>query len=700
MPEAHDAARTDDARERAQVLRTEIDHHNELYYGQDAPEISDAAFDSLVRELEGIEAAFPELITSDSPTQRVGGAASRQFDSVEHASRMYSLDNAMDFDELDAWFDRTYAAVGENAAFVAELKIDGSSIALTYEDGRLVRAATRGDGRVGEDVTVNIATIRDVPKRLAPGPLADASNVAPLEVRGEIFMPKSSFQALNAEQTAAEKPTFANPRNAAAGSLRQKDPSITASRDLSTFIYAPADSEAVPAPSQWEFLRSLADAGFHVNPSIALCETADEVRAFCERAIQERDDLPYEIDGVVVKVDSFAMQQELGYTAKAPRWAIAFKFPPEERSTVLRNIAIQVGRTGVLTPVAEFDKVRVAGSEIERATLHNIDEIHRKDVRVGDTIVVRKAGDVIPEVVGPILALRPDDAVEFEMPTTCPSCGSPVWREEGEVAVRCLSIDCPAQALERLNHWVSRGAMDIEGLGTETISRLLDAGLITDVADFYELTVEDLATLQVGERTAADRAGEPIFLGETVATKIVDEIERSKARPPARILFGLGVRHVGATVAEILVDRLGSIPAIVAATDDELASIDGIGPKIAASVSRFFSIPDNIAVIERLRASGVGVDTRVASTLGEGPLAGLTFVLTGALENLTRSEATARLKELGANVASSVSAKTSFVVAGEAAGSKYDRAIALGVPVVDEDALIVTLRTGEPPSVG
>lgn len=697
MSIARDPEDRDVARERAGILRAEIDHHSRLYYELDAPEISDAAFDSLMRELEGIEERFPELVTSDSPTQRVGGAAARRFAPVQHAARMYSLDNAMDFDELDAWFERVAASVGTGVAFVAELKIDGSSLALTYEDGRLIRAATRGDGRVGEDVTENVATVRDVPKRLAPGALLEASRRAPLEVRGEVFMPKEAFEALNSEQEAAGKATFANPRNAAAGSLRQKDASITAGRDLATFIYAPADAESIPIPTQWEFLTALSSAGFHVNPSIERCETPAEVRSFCERAIDERDALPYEIDGVVVKVDDYGLQGELGYTAKSPRWAIAFKFPPEERSTVLRAITIQVGRTGVLTPVAEFDKVRVAGSEIERATLHNVDEIRRKDVRVGDTIIVRKAGDVIPEVVGSVPALRPVDSVPFEMPSECPSCGSAVWREEGEVAYRCPSIDCPAQALERLAHWVSRGAMDIEGLGVETIQRLLDAGLVTDVADFYTLGADALASLQVGERTAEDRLGEPILLGPTVAGKIIDQIERSKGRPPARILFGLGVRHVGATIAEILVDRLGSIPAIASASEEELAAVEGIGPKIASSVVRFFSVPDNVSVIDRLRASGVAIDSRVERVLGEGPLAGLTFVLTGTLESLTRGDATARLRALGASVASSVSAKTSFVVAGGSAGSKYDKAVALGVPVVDEAALLATLETGEPP---
>ncbi|HIT50824.1 MAG TPA: NAD-dependent DNA ligase LigA, partial [Candidatus Aveggerthella excrementigallinarum] len=426
------AAVASDAGARIQALRREIEHHTYLYYALDAPTISDAAFDSLMRELRELEAAHPEFYDPASPTQRVGGYVGEQFAPVVHEQRMYSLDNAMDLDELDAWLERTKEALGREVPLVCELKIDGSSIALTYEDGVLVRAATRGDGTTGEDVTVNVRTVRDVPLRLRAEALDGIARTGSIELRGEVYMPKASFEALNVAAEDNGRAPFANPRNAAAGSLRQKDPKVTQGRDLSTFIYAVADERALSASGQWELLEWLREAGFHVNPDVKRCETAAEVHEFCERALEKRQSLPYEIDGVVVKVDSFALQAEMGFTARAPRWAIAFKFPPEEKTTLLRDITVQVGRTGVLTPVAELEPVVVAGSTVARATLHNLDEVRRKDVRVGDTVIVRKAGDVIPEVLGPVESLRPADAVPWDMPATCPSCGAPVVREEGE----------------------------------------------------------------------------------------------------------------------------------------------------------------------------------------------------------------------------------------------------------------------------
>jgi DNA ligase (NAD+) len=474
----------------------------------------------------------------------VGAPPSEAFAPVSHAARMYSLDNAMGFAELDVWFERLVRDVGDReCTFVAELKIDGSSLALTYVDGLLVRAGTRGDGATGEDVTANVRTIRTVPLELL------ASAPGAVEVRGEVYMPKASFERLNSDQDEAGLPIFANPRNAAAGSMRQKDPAITASRDLSTFIYQVADPRALGLARQSAALEWLRRAGFKVNPDIRVCASREDVRAFCEAALGRRHDLPYEIDGVVVKVDSFALQDELGYTSKAPRWAIAYKFPPEEKTTVLREIRVQVGRTGALTPVAEFDPVLVAGSTIARATLHNEDEARRKDVRVGDTIVVRKAGDVIPEVVGPVLGLRTEGAVPWEMPATCPSCGGPVWRPEGEVVPRCTNVACPDQRLARLLHWAARGAMDIDGLGSEIVARLMEQGLLRDPADFYSLTAEQLAALDTG-RTKKD--GDPVVLGETVAAKIVAQIEESKSRSLWRLLYGLGLRHVGSTVAEAI----------------------------------------------------------------------------------------------------------------------------------------------------
>ena len=685
---------------RAEALRREIEHHSYQYYALDAPTISDAAFDSLMRELREIEAAHPELVTASSPTQRVGGYVGEQFAPVVHERRMYSLDNAMDLDELDEWMERTAEACGGALPpLCCELKIDGSSIALTYEDGVLVRAATRGDGTTGEDVTVNMRTVRDVPLRLrdeARG--AIAPGVETLELRGEVYMPKKSFEALNAAAEEEGRAPFANPRNAAAGSLRQKDPAVTKMRDLSTFMYAIADDAALEVEGQWELLQWLRKAGFHVNPDVRLCTTAEEVRGFCRECLDRRESLPYEIDGVVVKVNACARQRAMGFTARAPRWAIAFKFPPEEKTTLLRDITVQVGRTGALTPVAELTPVVVAGSTVARATLHNLDEVHRKDVRVGDTVIVRKAGDVIPEVLGPVLSLRSPEARIWEMPSVCPSCGSPVVRDPGEVAFRCISIDCPAQALERLLHWASRGALDIDGMGEEIVSRLVESGRVADVADYYSLSEEELASLDMG-RVKAD--GEPVRLGHTVAKKLVAAIEASKGRPFARVLFGLGIRHVGKTTAEAIAAAYPSMDALSAAGEDELAGIYGVGPKVAHGMWLFFRTPDNTSVIERLRAAGVTMADEAVAVGEEVPqvLAGLTFVLTGTLmhSGMTRDEAGARLKAMGAKVSGSVSKKTSFVVAGENAGSKYDKAVALDVPVLDEAQLLNLLETGEVP---
>ena len=532
--------------------------------------------------------------------------------------------------------------------------------------------------------------------------MADAGLGRSIEVRGEVYMPKHSFVRLNEAADAAGREPFANPRNAAAGSLRQKDPKITAHRDLETFIYAVADESPLSVTSQWEFLHWLSSCGFHVNPNARRCTCAAEVHDFCATALAHREDLDYDIDGVVVKVDSFASQTALGFTARAPRWSIAFKFPPEEKRTVLRDIRIQVGRTGVLTPVAEFDPVSVAGSTIARATLHNIDEIRRKNVRVGDTIVVHKAGDVIPEVVGPVLELRPADSQEFQMPTHCPSCGSPVVREEGEVAYRCVSIDCPAQAVERLIHWGSRNAMDIDGLGDELVGRLVENGTLTDVADYYDkLTVDALASTPTGrsyETSTKDHTeGEDILVGRTIAEKVMAQVDESRGRGLARVLFGLGIRHVGANVATVLARHFGSLQALMAAGEEDIATIDGIGPKIAASVREFFSVPENVRVLERLREAGVVLEEEITEPERPQTLAGLTFVLTGTLEHFTRDEAGAQLKALGAKVSGSVSKRTSFVVAGGAAGSKLTKAQSLGVPVLDEAALERILETGEAP---
>lgn len=695
------AAQTSDPAARIEALRREIEHNSYLYYALDAPAISDGAFDSLMHELRALEAEHPELIDPSSPTQRVGGYVGEQFAPIQHERRMYSLDDAMDAGELDEWLGRVEDFFGEIPPLVCELKIDGSSVAFTFENGRLLKAATRGDGTTGEDITVNVRTVRDVPLRLRDEALSAIRDTEePIELRGECYMPKSSFESLNAAAEANGKSGFANPRNAAAGSLRQKDPQVTAHRDLSTFVYAVGDERKLALDTQWDLLQWLKRAGFHVNPDIELVHSAEEVHAFCERSLERRNTLPYEIDGVVVKVNSFAQQEAMGYTARAPRWAIAFKFPPEEKTTLLRDITVQVGRTGKLTPVAELDPVRVAGSTVARATLHNEDEVRRKDVRVGDTIIVRKAGDVIPEILGPVLSLRPADAQPWEMPRVCPSCQSPVVREEGEVDYRCISIDCPAQAAERLIHWASRGAMDIDGMGEEIIGRLIESGRVTDVADYYTLDVVELSMLDMGR---VNKDGVPIRLGETVAKKLVAAIDESRTRPLARPLFGLGIRHVGKTMAEALAAAFPSIDALMAASEEELAAVEGVGPKIARCVYLFFRTPDNVAVIERLRKHGVSLEDDMQAAAEDAlpqTLAGLTFVLTGSLtqSGMTRDEAGAALKARGAKVSGSVSKKTSYVVAGEAAGSKYDKAIALGVPVLDEDALLHILETGEVPA--
>lgn len=698
------AAPAKSPRVRAAELNRLLSTYAYQYYALDDPQVTDAEFDRLLRELQAIEEVHPELVTPDSYTQRVGGYVSEQFEPVRHAQRMYSIDDAMNLEELDEWLARTDEALGSTpehpVAYTCELKIDGLGVALTYRDAQFVRAATRGDGTTGENVTANVLTIGDIPHALAQAGLArvaDGGLGQSVEVRGEVYMPKHSFVRLNEDADAAGREPFANPRNAAAGSLRQKDPKVTAHRDLETFIYAVADEAPLAVTTQWQFLQWLRDCGFNVNPNAARCTSAREVHEFCANALAHREDLDYDIDGVVVKVDSFDGQAALGFTARAPRWAIAFKFPPEEKRTVLREIRVQVGRTGVLTPVAEFDPVLVAGSTIARATLHNIDEVRRKNVRVGDTIVVHKAGDVIPEVVGPVLELRPEGSVDWEMPSACPSCGSPVIREEGEVAYRCVSIDCPAQATERLIHWGSRNAMDIDGLGDEIVSRMVEQGLLTDVADFYDkLTEEALSEVSCGRQTVD---GDDIVVGKTIAAKVMAQVNESRDRGLARVLFGLGIRHVGANVARALATHFRSMQALMTAAPEDIAAIDGVGPKIAASVHEFFSIKKNVAVVERLHEAGVVLEEEVEEPDAPQTLAGLTFVLTGTLQNYKRTEAAKLLEAMGAKCTGSVSKKTSYVIAGEAAGSKLTKAEQLGVPVLDESALVQILTTGQVPAL-
>lgn len=702
-----------DAVERVNELRATLQRARDQYYLEDAPELPDAVYDSLNRELAELEGRYPQLKTADSPTQTVGGGVAEQFTPAEHQHRMYSLDDAMDLDELDEWLRRTREAVGHSLSYCCELKIDGSSIALTYERGTLVRAATRGDGSVGENVTANIMQVKDVPKHLSieSGAMGFSQ---PIEVRGEVYMPRSSFERLNdaislendeimlynAEIDAGErtgrklalKKSFANCRNAAAGSLRQKDSAITAERDLATFIYAIAETTQLDVESQHEFLEWLRTAGFTVNPNIRVVDSEAAVHEFCKNALEHRGDLDYDIDGVVVKVDDFAIQAELGFTAKAPRWAIAFKFPPEEKTTILRNVAVQVGRTGVLTPVAEFDPTTVDGSVVSRATLHNYDELARKDVRIGDTIIIHKAGDVIPEVVGAVIDLRPPDAQVPPVPSVCPSCGSPVFRDGA--FLRCDSTECPAQLQTRLEHWVSRGAMDIDGLGTKIIENLIATGLLKDVVDFYKLDVDTLADVATGEEK---KDGSPRVFGQKNATKAIEQIEASKQRPFENLLFAIGIRNIGKTTAEALAKAFKTMDALMDASEPQLCQVDGIGEVVAEGIREFFDTQDNRDLIERLREVGLQMAIDESDAKPQ-TLAGLTFVLTGSLERYDRTTAEELLREYGAKTSGSVSKKTSYVVAGPGAGSKLRKAEELGIPVLDEDALVQIIDTGEVPA--
>ena len=664
-PASADATAPVDARAqaaaRAAELRHELDYHAYRYYMLDAPEITDAAFDKMLVELQEIEATYPDLVTPDSYTQRVGGYVSEQFTPVTHMARMYSMDDAMDLDELDAWLQRTEDALGAGSVtYTCELKIDGLGVALTYQNGTFVRAATRGDGTTGEDVSLNVRTIKDVPMHLSEPALVHmgADRERTIEVRGEVYMPKGSFVRLNDEADAEGRDPFANPRNAAAGSLRQKDPKVTARRDLATFIYAIADTDPLHVHSQREFLDWLRSAGFSVNPNVARCATPAEVHEFCAQALEHRGDLDYDIDGVVVKVDSFQQQLDLGFTARAPRWAIAFKFPPEEKQTVLREIRIQVGRTGVLTPVAEFDPVTVAGSTIARATLHNIDEIRRKNVREGDTIIVHKAGDVIPEVVGPVLDKRPADSVDWHMPEVCPVCGSPVVHEDGEVAYRCVSIDCPAQLKERLLHWVSRGCMDVDGLGDEIVDKMIAAGLIHDVADFYQLTVDDIAGLDTGRTYASSNSkkgvkkGDPIPVGLKTAEKIIAELNKSVAMSiqivPTFSRMSLLVASVVIMVAYTLIMRntvpgyrlrmVGSNPTFSKSNGLHVIRIVLIVSFIGGAFSGLAAAGETMGIYHRMHsayADGMGFSGMTAALIGKESPLGMVLgsLLLGALQS-------------------------------------------------------------------
>ena len=674
-------ASTPEAAGRAEELRRLIDHHNARYYELDEPEISDAEYDELVAELRRIEADHPELITPDSPTQRPGGAVSATFSPVTHLVPMLSLDNAFDLSDLLAWGKRLERLVPEPVAFVGEPKLDGLAVSLTYENGRLVRAATRGDGVTGEDVTANVRTIDTVPRRLK---LAGPPSV--MEVRGEVFMTLAAFEELNRRQGEAGKRLFANPRNAAAGSLRQLDSSITASRNLAMFCYGVGAREGGPElATHCDTLAWLVEAGIPVNDRVERFTDLEGVHRFAETMLEHRHDLGYEVDGAVVKVDDLEQRRRLGATSKFPRWAIAYKFPPEEKTTRLEHIFVSIGRTGRATPFAQLEPVFVGGSTVARATLHNEDELARKDIREGDTVIVRKAGDVIPEVVAPVLSKRPADSVPWRFPETCPVCGGPLVRLEGEADRYCVDLECPAQRVQRIFHFASRGAMDIEGLGEKLAAQLVQLGLVVDVADIYSLTRETI----VGLERFADKS----------ADNLIDAIEASKSRPLAKLLVALGIRHVGPTAAVALAAELGHLDRIAGASAEELTAVEGVGPVIAESVRSFFDADRNRVVVEKLRKAGVNLEgpRRPAGEAADTalPLAGRTLVLTGGLTGYTRDEAQAAVEERGGKVTSSVSKKTDYVVAGEGPGSKLDKARELGVPVLDEEAFVRLLETGQ-----
>jgi len=649
---------------RIEQLRRTLRHHEHLYYVLDQPEISDAEYDELMRQLRALEELHPELVTPDSPTQRVGGKPREGFVKVPHSSVMLSLDNALNEGELRD-FDRRVRQLLGGAPFryVAELKLDGLSMAVRYRDGFLHQAITRGDGEVGEDVTENARTIRSLPLRVTGGP-------PEFEVRGEAIMNRRAFERLNLEREAQGLPRFANPRNAAAGSIRILEPAVTASRRLDYFTYFFLANGAPFHDSHWECLEALARLGFKVNPQRRVCAEVEELFAFCQSWEARREDLPYEIDGVVAKVDSAAQQRALGWTAKAPRWAIAFKYAPRQERTMVENIGVQVGRTGTLTPVAHLKPVEVGGVTVSRATLHNEDEIHRLGLEIGDEVLVERSGDVIPRVVRVIAqgaARRP-----FEMPRECPVCGGAVVREEGEVASRCINTNCPARLKESILHFAARGIMDIDGLGEALVDQLVDRGLVASVADIYQLTLEQLVDLERMAKKSSE--------------KLLRNIEASKQQPLPRVLTALGIRFVGGRTAELLAETFGSLDRIAAASQEELTAAQEVGPKVAESIWRFFREPRNQELVERLRGAGLKFEHRVARPKG-GPLEGLTFVLTGTLPSMSREEAKARIEAAGGKVTGSVSKATSYVVAGAEAGSKLDKARTLSIPVIDQAAL-------------
>ena len=666
--------------ERAAELRRELNYHGYRYYTLDDPVIGDGQYDSLIRELREIETAYPELLTPDSPTQRVGGDPSPAFDEVEHSRPMLSLGNAFDFNELAAWHRRITGLLdGASFDMVCELKIDGLAVNLTYQDGILAQGATRGNGTTGEDVTRNLRTIKTIPISLLRG--------APehLEVRGEVFLPIAEFQRLNEERAERGDPLYANPRNTGAGSIRQLDPKVTAARNMEIWVYALGDPNAPEVPrDHWAALDWLHGLGFRINPENRPCRTLDEVQDYYQSWLERRHDLPYEADGVVVKVSSLDMQDQLGVVGREPRWAIAYKFPAEQAVTKLLHIDINVGRTGSLNPYAVLEPVVVSGATVQHASLHNEEDIHRKDIRVGDTVIVERAGEVIPQVVSPVLADRTGNEQIFLMPERCPECDTPVVKNEDDAMHRCPNPSCPAQFFELLKHFVSKGAADIDGLGERWCGILIDQGMVSDVADLYRQEKDRLLKLE--------------RMGDKLATRIIDNIEASKNHPLARMLFALGITHVGSEVADLLSQNYLGVTELSNTTEEDLTEIEGIGPKIAESILAWFRAPANRRVIEKLRSSGVRMEqdtlpTTVVAASGAAPFAGMTFVVTGTLSAFSRSEAEGRIKGLGGKVTSSVTKKTSYVVVGESPGSKVANAEKLGTPILDEEGFLHLLES-------
>ena len=665
----------DQVTNRMAELRRELNHHNYRYYVLDDPTVPDAEYDRLMVELRRLEELHPELVTADSPTQRVGAAPAEGFSQVQHRLPMLSLGNAFNQEELEAWHRRVKGLL-DDADFdlVCELKIDGLAVSLVYENGVLTQGATRGDGVTGEDVTSNLRTIHSIPLSL------EGSVPPRLEVRGEVYLPVAEFRRLNEERAERGEPLYANPRNTGAGSVRQLDPKITASRNMQMWVYSMGNpDEAGGIDSHWDALDFLGNAGFRVNPENKLCRTLQEAIDYYHSWLEKRHDLPYEVDGVVIKVSPFTYQNALGVVGREPRWAIAFKFPAEQAVTKLLHIGINVGRTGSLNPYAILEPVIVSGATVKQASLHNEEDIHRKDIRIGDWITVERAGDVIPQVVGPIVERRTGEEQPFQMPSHCPVCSTLVVKSESEAMHRCPNARrCPAQFFELLKHFVSKGAMDIDGLGEQWCNILIEQGFVKDVAGLYYLDMAELLKL--------DR------MGEKLATKIMSNIEASKKRPLHRILFALGILHVGGEIAELLTQRYATIKELAEAPQEELTQIPGIGPKIAESVVDYFAVAHNREVLEKLEQAGVEL-THEIQVIDESvlPLLGKTFVVTGTLSALPRREAEARIKAMGGSVTSSVTRKTTYLVAGESAGSKLDTANRLGTEVLDEEAFLAML---------